>query len=64
MCRHLVPGAFVTAKDGAAEAQRDAEPPELKAQWTTAFTFKNAVEYYQNRLQQETELLAKAKGPR
>jgi len=63
-CGRLIPGKFVTAKDAAAEAQRDAEHPEPIGMRLMEFTFDDAVRFYGNRLQQETELLEKAKQTR
>jgi hypothetical protein len=61
MCGRVVPGRFVTEKDAAAEAQRDAEHPELDGTRLFEFTFDDALRFYQSRLQQETELLKQAK---
>jgi len=64
MCGQVIPGKFVTAKDAAAEAQRDADRSNLKIVPSNEFTFDVASRFYQNRLQQETELLEKAKQAR
>jgi hypothetical protein len=60
-CGQVVPGKFLTAKDAAAEAKRDAEHPESKMLRSMVLTFDGAVRFYQNRLQQETQFLEEAK---
>jgi hypothetical protein len=62
-CGRVLPGKFVTAKDAATEAQQDAKHSELKM-FPGEFTFADALRLYQNRLQQETALLEKAKQAR
>jgi hypothetical protein len=64
MCGRVIPGRFVTDKDAAAEAQREAEHPEPIGIRLMEFTFDDALRFYQSRLQEETELLEQAKQAR
>jgi hypothetical protein len=64
MCGRVVPGRFLTEKDAVAEAQQDAEHPELKMLRIMVPTFDGSVRFYGNRLQEETELLAEARKAR
>jgi len=63
-CGRVLPGQFLTAKDAAAEARRDADPPGIHVSHIMAFTFEDAQGFYQDRLQRETELLEKTRRER
>jgi hypothetical protein len=64
MCGQVVRGRFVTAQDAAAEARRDVAGPAPGIVLPRGFTFDEAVRFYGERLQQERQLLEKAKRGR
>jgi hypothetical protein len=64
MCGQVVPGRFVTTQDAAAESRRDAAGPAPGIVLPRGFTFDEAARFYGDRLQQDRQLLEKAKRAR